>query len=164
MEIKLRRFTTEDIPLKVSWINDPKNNRFLHYDLPLTEEGTAKWFDKNKDSKTRLDLTILADDVPVGIIGLLNITKNDAELYITVGEHEYKGKGIAKASIKMLLDYAFTELALNKVYLTTEDQNISAISAYKKSGMTLITDTQNACCKVPEGRVYFEVTKEEFRK
>ncbi len=35
MKITLRKFIREDIPLKIRWINDPANNRFLHYNLPL---------------------------------------------------------------------------------------------------------------------------------
>ena len=43
-----------------------------------------------------------------------------SEIYITIGEHELKGKGIAKEATKLLLNYAFDTLDLNKVYLFTE--------------------------------------------
>ncbi len=38
MNVKIRRFEEKDIPYKVKWINDERNNKYLHYDLPLTEE------------------------------------------------------------------------------------------------------------------------------
>ena len=43
-DVKIRRFTFDDIPLKIEWINNPENNKFLHYDLPLEYEITVAWF------------------------------------------------------------------------------------------------------------------------
>ena len=58
MNIEIRRFIEKDIPLKVKWINDEKNNRFLHYDLPLSEEKTLLWFRSLQGRKDRADYTI----------------------------------------------------------------------------------------------------------
>lgn len=136
MTVSLRKFCEADIPLKVKWINDPANNRYLHYDLPLQEDGTRNWFHKVQDLDNRTDMTILCDGIPVGIIGLLNIDhKNEsAELYITVGETAYKGKGIASAAMKELMRQAFYDLVLHRVYLYTEVENTAAVRAYEKFG------------------------------
>ena len=40
--ILIRKFKYEDIEAKVRIINDEKNNRFLHYDLPLEYNKTSK--------------------------------------------------------------------------------------------------------------------------
>ena len=136
MKVTLRRFTLEDIPLKVRWINDSRNNRYLHYDLPLEETKTAQWFLKVQNSETRLDLTIECDGIPVGIAGLLEIDRNHgcAELYITVGEEAYKGKGIAREAMRLLLQTGFCDLGLHRIYLLTETGNIPAVRAYDKFG------------------------------
>ena len=55
-------------------------------------------------------------------------------MYITVGESEYKGKGIAGIAIESLLRLAFFALGLNRVFLLTETENIAAIRAYEKCG------------------------------
>lgn len=39
MEIRIRQFERADIPKKVEWINNPENNQFLHYDIPISIEG-----------------------------------------------------------------------------------------------------------------------------
>lgn len=136
MNITLRKFELADVPLKVRWINDPRNNRYLHYDLPLKEDATAAWFEKVRHMDNRLDMTILCDSVPIGIAGLLGIdSKNrNAELYITIGEQDYKGRGIAREAIKLLLRIAFTQLQLHRIYLLTEVDNLAAIRAYDKFG------------------------------
>ena len=136
MQVTLRRFCREDIDSKVRWINDPRNNRYLHYDLPLKTEGTLAWFERVKDRSDRLDLTILCDGIPVGITGLLCIDngKKEAELYITVGEQAYKGRGVAGKTMHLLLQTAFTEYGLDYVYLSSETGNLPAIRAYEKFG------------------------------
>lgn len=52
MLVTIRKFEAKDIPLKVQWINDPFNNKYLHYNLPLDEDKTFQWFQKNKVEQT----------------------------------------------------------------------------------------------------------------
>ena len=136
-KVSLRDFSAEDSERKVQWINDPRNNEYLHYDLPLVYDKTLKWF-LGRNLAKRLDCTIEYDGVPVGLIGLLEIDyfHKKAEFYICLGEHQYKGRGIAKASIKMLIKYAFCELGLNKVYLNVDADNEVACKLYERSGFT----------------------------
>lgn len=132
--VSVRKFREEDIPNKVKWINDSANNQYLHYILPLTEEGTKAWFLKVKNLTNRYDAVIEYNGTPVGIIGLLNIQNGKAEYYVTMGEAEYKGRGIAKKATLLLLDYAFTELNLSEIYLYTEVDNVSAQKLFEKCG------------------------------
>ncbi len=136
MNVSIRKFEEKDIPNKIKWINDSNNNKYLHYDLPLEYDKTLNWFINNKDRKDRIDAVIEVDGIPVGLIGLLSIdNKNSkAEYYITLGEPKYKGKGIAKLASKILLDYAFKKLGINKVYLFTEIENIKAQKLFEKIG------------------------------
>ena len=98
VKISIRKFERADIPKKVEWINNPENNQFLHYDIPICVEKTEMWFDSHIGEDSRYDAVIEADGVPVGTIGLLSIDwKNSkAEYYIAMGETVYKGKGVAK--------------------------------------------------------------------
>lgn len=136
MKVEIRKFQEKDIPNKIKWINDSKNNQYLHYDLPLEYEKTLEWFNRNKDRTDRFDAVIEVDGVSVGIIGLLSIDYKNrkAEYYITLGEEKYKGKGIAKLASIKLLDYAFKELNLNKVYLYTEVANKKAQILFERLG------------------------------
>ena len=136
MRIAVRRFNESDIPDKVRWINDPENHRYLHYDLPLTEEGTVKWFDRVREREDRYDGVITADGVPCGVIGLLRIDadRRDAEFYITLGEPSMRHKGIAQAASRILLEYAFSTLCLSCIYLFTEVENIPAQRLFQRMG------------------------------
>jgi len=133
--VAIRKFEEKDIP-KVKWINDEKNNKYLHYDLPLREDKTLIWFRSIKDRTDRADYTITYNGEPVGLIGLLNIDyKNKkAEYYICLGGEQYRGKGIAYTATKLLVDVAYNDFKLNRIYLYTEINNISAQRFFEKFG------------------------------
>lgn len=136
MKVTIRRFERTDIPNKVRWINDPENNKYLHYDLPLEEGKTELWFEKNKERQDRYDGIIEMDGKAVGLIGLLSIDLRNkkAEYYVCLGQQDAKGKGVAKKASLLLLDYAFTALQLNKIYLYTERENTAAQALFERIG------------------------------
>lgn len=135
--VVIRDFCEDDIENKVKWINNPDNNCFLHYDIPLEREKTEHWF-FHKDDARRLDCVIEFHGIPVGLVGLLAIdfTNQKAEYYISMGEDKFKRKGIAILATKMILDYAFNDLKLNKVYLNMDAENQAANHLYEKAGFT----------------------------
>lgn len=136
MQITLRKFNESDICNKVRWINDPDTNRYLHYDLPLEYERTMQWFSTVKMRFDRYDAVIEVDGTSVGLIGLLdiNLRNRKAEMYIALGERTYRGKGVAATSVRLLIDKAFHEFGLNRLYLYTERENIPAQRLFEKCG------------------------------
>ena len=136
MKVNIRRFERTDIPKKVEWINNPENNQFLHYDIPISIVGTERWYDSHQGEETRYDAVIEADGVPVGTIGLLSIDRKNskAEYYIAMGEVDYKGKGVAKEASKLILEYGFEKLDLNRIYLFTEVENVDAQMLFERVG------------------------------
>lgn len=133
--VSLRDFNEFDIKNKIRWINDPENNAYLHYDIPIEYEKTLLWYN-NKNNNIRKDLVIEFNGIPVGLIGLLNIDKqnNKAEFYISMGETQYKNKGIATKACMKLIEYAFFTLKLHKIYLNTDGENVIAHKLFEKVG------------------------------
>lgn len=136
MNITIRKFNETDISNKVIWINDERNNKYLHYDIPIDYEGTVVWYNRNKDNDNRYDGVIEVDGIPCGLIGLLSIDRKNlkAEYYISMGNVEMKGKGVAKKASEEILEFAFCSLGLNKVYLYTEVDNVAAQKLFEKVG------------------------------
>lgn len=126
-DVRIRKFRFEDIPLKIEWINNPANNEYLHYDLPLEYDKTVEWFERNKDRKDRFDAVIEYNGEPVGLCGLLNIDyKNSkAEDYMVIGNTSYKRKGIATKAGTLNALYCFETLKLNRLYSFIEVGNVS---------------------------------------
>lgn len=138
MKVTIRKFEKADIPQKVSWVNDPANNTYLHYDLPLEIEKTEQWFEKTSGRTDRFDGVIEADGVAVGLIGLLNIDQKNqkAEYYVLIGDRAFLGRGVAKEASRQIVEYGFFKLGLNRIYLYTEVGNISAQRLFERLGFT----------------------------
>lgn len=132
--VSIRKFEFRDIPNKIRWINDPANNRYLHYDLPLEYEKTCAWFEKNQHRTDRYDAVIEQEGIPVGLIGLLGLKDGEGEYYISMGEAGAKGCGVAKAASELLLSYGFRKLGLKRIYLYTEEENLSAQRLFERLG------------------------------
>ena len=134
-EICVREFQCTDIPLKVKWINDLENNEYLHYDIPLEYEKTLRWYE-NRNCATRIDGVIEYEGIPVGLIGLIGIdlTHQKAELYISMGDKRYKRKGIGYRAVRLVMEYAFEVLRVNKVFLNVDAENKAACRLYEKAG------------------------------
>ena len=134
-DMVLREFVETDIQNKLEWINNPENNLYLHYDIPLIYDKTLEWF-RNKNNDARLDLVIVIDGIPVGLLGLLHIDVNNrkAEFYISMGVSKYKNRGIATRATLLLIKYSFTTLKLHKIYLTTDGANILAQKLFERVG------------------------------
>ena len=75
--VNLRKFNENDIEKKIKWINDPKNNEFLHYNIPLNYENTLNWYIKNQNNPKRKDMIIEYNGIAVGVIGIINIDKKN---------------------------------------------------------------------------------------
>ena len=120
--ITIREFLEKDIDNKIKWVNDPENNKYLHYELPLELEKTKRWF-KTKNNKNRYDAVIEYDAVAIGLIGILNINDKVGEYYILMGEKKFKNKGIAKVASQLIIEYGNRILKLNRLIGYTEINN-----------------------------------------
>lgn len=162
--VTIRKFQEQDIPDKVRWINDENNNRYLHYELPLEEDKTLTWFRGNRHRTDRYDAVIEWQGRSVGIIGLLSIGDGQAEYYITLGEQSAKGRGVAKGASLLLLEYAFGELDLRRVYLYTEVDNLAAQRLFESCGFARTGLEKNSAVNRgrPVDRYRYEISRAAF--
>ena len=136
--IKIRKHIIKDIPYRIKWLNNKNANKFLADRLG---EGTTlkkekEWFDKYEKGKNKIFFTICDNKKPIGFMGLSNIdkTNRNADLFIIIGEDNYRGKGFGKKSMLWLLSYGFKKLKLHKIKLQVDEENTNAHWLYKKLG------------------------------
>jgi RimJ/RimL family protein N-acetyltransferase len=80
----------------------------------------------------------VTDDKVVGLIGFphIELETQQAEYIKMIGEPSERGKGYARLGTKVLLEYAFGFLHLNRVYLYTLDGNLRNISLNQSLGFS----------------------------
>ena len=133
-DLRLRKFQFEDIPLKIQWINQDENNRYLGYDIPLEYEKTCRWFERIKDREDRFDFVVEYQRMPVGLMGLIDVDKKNLKAcdYSLIGEPAYKGRGIGYRAGLLNFLYGFDILGLNKLYGDVEVGNIASMKRYRR--------------------------------
>lgn len=139
MQIIPSRFSVEDIPTRVDWINNPKINSFMFFELPATIEQTERWYQNNIGNKNRIDFTfrnMVGEIIAMGGFTGISPEHENAEFYVMVNPIMH-GKGIGHKVSVWMYNYAFSQLNLHKIYLYTNDDNVSAYSIYEKAGFQL---------------------------
>lgn len=137
--LKLVALEKEHLPKRVEFINDPSVQATLNFDYPTSLSKTEAWLAKNALSSNRVDFTILSTtDGVESIIGFGGYVSFDrvvrkAELYIFIGK-EYWSSGFGKEAYKLITNYGFLELGLNRVYGYQLDYNIKALNSVKSIG------------------------------
>ena len=128
------------VPLVCKWQNDPKVRRYARNMWPITIEEVKKWFEPSPDRhmKEFVVFTIYhkRDKRPIGSVGFgrINWVSKNANIFATIGEPEYWGKGIAIEANKLLIKYGFTELNFHKIYAGVFTPNKRSLRAAEKLG------------------------------
>lgn len=139
MEIIPKRFSEKDINERVEWINNPAINKNMYFDLPASIENTERWYKGNIGNAKRIDFSFYDSygiTVAMGGFTSIDSAHNNAEFYVMVNPIMH-GRGIGKQVSKWMYNYAFSILNLNKIYLYTNDDNISAYKIYEDTGFQL---------------------------
>ena len=139
-KIAIRPITLDDTDNIVRWRNLYSVRKNLYSQAELTPEQHIAYYKNNVESgKCAQFIIALTDDnntCDIGTVFIKNIDydNNNGEFGIFIGEETERGKGYAKLSTKLILEYGFESLNLHRIYLTVMADNIQAIRAYESSG------------------------------
>lgn len=140
-KIHLRPLAFEDLPAMVRWNNDPEVEYYVDSDLPKTLPACQAWFSANVPSR---DYRVYAiEDTQGNILGDLELDhiswrNGEAELRIRIGDKANWNRGYGTDAIRTLLDMAFDEIGLRRIYLKVYRFNRRAIRCYEKNGFRKI--------------------------
>ncbi|MGE5589906.1 MAG: GNAT family N-acetyltransferase [Bacillota bacterium] len=138
--VRLRPPEMGDLENLWRWINDPDVNAFrwegqqwpksheqVRADLEATVRGHAD----------KMELIIeTPDGRPVGFVALGGLDRHNGkgELTIVLGERDAWGQGLGSEAVRQVLDLAFDNLRLNKVWLQVDAEHVKAIASYQRLG------------------------------
>lgn len=140
--LRLRAVEKEDLPAFVKWFNDPevRENLFRNHPMSMVEE--EQWFAnilQQPQFERPLCIEVKTENGGWKMIGNLSLmgisyTNRSAELGVVIGEKEYWNKGYGTEALTLLVDHAFKELNLHRVFLRVYDTNPRGIRCYEKVG------------------------------
>jgi len=138
-KIFLRSLEVEDVKGFYHWLNDQEVTKYTSHGIfPVTREGEEKWLSDTRKSKNTIVLAIIdkKTDTHIGncAIQKINWIYRHAEFAIIIGEKKFWGKGIGTEVAKLLINHAFRNLNLNKVWLGVNTENKDAVRSFEKAG------------------------------
>lgn len=136
--VRLAAPLPEDRANLVAWTQNDEYMRLLDDDpvRPLAEKDMT-WLDSPASNDSfYFHIRTLAADKHVGFVVLHSVkwASQTAELAIGIGDSAYWGKGYGKDALRLILNYAFSELNLYRVGLVVMDYDTRAIHAYENVG------------------------------
>lgn len=123
----------------LAWLNDPEVNKFMHRNTKLaTREDLLKYYNNFARNKNDFLFAIIVKENNKHIgnvrLGPIDRIHKRSDFGIMIGDKQSWGKGFASEAIKLVLNYGFKTLKINKINLGVIDDNKRAIALYKKLG------------------------------
>ena len=130
-----------DAEVFAEWFDDPMATRLAGFrpiwamNRASAQERLEEWV-KASPGTINFAARTIADDRLVGGIGLMDINGADghAQLGLSIYKQDDWGHGYGREMIVLALRYAFNELNLHRVWLTTNGFNERAMKLYEKLG------------------------------
>ena len=134
--INLRPLQITDTSTIIKWRNDVDIKKWMINQDSISKESHIAWFNSRKN---RFDF-IIEENKSNKAIGTLNLkltSKSEAELGKLIGEKFFTGKGYANESSNLLINFAFNNLYLKKLFAYTKTTNQKNIKLNKKLGFKI---------------------------
>lgn len=139
-QIKLRMLQESDASGMLEWMKDPEIQNVFRNDMgKITMEEALEFIRSSRESWEKsgsLHLAVADEkDEYLGTISLKNIDlqAKNAEYAISLRRKAH-GKGIGYTATRQLLEYAFSIMKLERIYLNVLSDNEKAIRLYERVG------------------------------
>jgi len=136
-KVCLRPLQESDLAHFQRWLSDAELRRWLGSldEQPSVAEEYDWYMAKRQDPDSILWSIETADGALLGNVELrLSPLNCRAEVAIGIFDRQQWDKGYGTEAMRLVLDYAFGELKLNRVELKTDHDNLRAIRSYEKCG------------------------------
>jgi RimJ/RimL family protein N-acetyltransferase len=139
--IYLRRLEVGDLDRTWIWINDPFVYLKIGSQIPVSQSGQVRWFERADQASDKIILAICLKegDVHVGNVSLDSIESRhrSARLSVFVGDPVQRGRSIGSRAVRCMADYAFNFLNLNRIWckVTSGDERIATF--YERLGFKM---------------------------
>lgn len=122
----------------VTFLNDPGVRRTLLFHRPMStgqEEGFLEAMGKD-EHQVVLGIARHGQDELIGSVGLhkLDFRGRHAEFGLLIGDRSLWGQGFGTEATRMMLDYGFGTLNLNRIWLQVFASHVAGQRVYEKAG------------------------------
>lgn len=138
-KLTIRPITEADTDNIVRWRNLDSVKRNLYSRDEVTRESHLRWLREQVQTGrcAQYILETLEGDIGTAFIKNIDNFHKKGEYGIFIGEESARGKGYGRRATELLLEKAFEELDLNRVFLHVFEENLPGIRAYENAGFKI---------------------------
>ncbi len=140
-KFSLRPLALKDVDRMLEWMHDDDVTQYLRLDgKSATKESVSKFIADAQHIDQNCHCAIVDEnDLYYGTVSLKNIDKAAGEAEYAIALHSSAiGQRVAGIATELILECAFAQLGLRRVYLNVLDENKRAIKFYEKFGFNYI--------------------------
>lgn len=137
--VKLRALEPTDLELIYTWENNPKVWMVSHTITPFSRFVVRQYLEsQHQDIYTIKQLRLVVENQEGVAVGLIDLFDFDAKhrragLGILI-EEKHRGKGYAKESVKLMLEYSYDHLDLHQVFVNIGEHNKVSVDLFQSFG------------------------------
>ncbi|QYK50778.1 MAG: GNAT family N-acetyltransferase [Anaerolineales bacterium] len=142
--LRLRSPEQADLPLFVSWLNDPEVRHNLAAYWPISMAREERWFAElasrpAQEQPLVIEIQQAQEWTAIGNCGFHHIdwVHRNAEVGIMIGEKAHWNQGYGTEAMQLLQQIGFETLNLHRIYLRAYERNQAGLRAYEKAGFQL---------------------------
>lgn len=139
--VYLRRLAESDITERyVEWLNDPETNRYMEFRFTVwTREKLIKYMSERRaETEYFFAICMRDDNIHIGNIKLGSIDRDHlrADIGLMIGDKSYRGRGLGAEAVRLVTEFAFTHIKLQKLTAGAYIDNVASIKAFEKCGFS----------------------------
>ena len=166
----IQPLTQDNLKILLEMRNNPEINHFLTSVAPINEIQEQSWFEKMCLDESKMYFEIKHVNQPNSFMGIVRTDEWDKiNRSIRIGVDilpKYQGKGFGQEALKNMIEYLFSQLNLNRIWLLAAEYNKKAIHIYEKLGFKEEGKQRQAIYRDGKYNDYlmFGLLKEEYGK
>ncbi|MGD9592049.1 MAG: GNAT family N-acetyltransferase [Candidatus Berkiella sp.] len=129
--ISLRPYNNNHIEKTVEWLSLPLIKENFGLVNNISVDSHKNWLDNNKEV---IKWAIYSEKYIGNLFLFENARHKSAYFQIYIGATTHIGKGIGGQALNLMLNYAFTEKDIHRVWMHCYPTNLRAIKLYEKLG------------------------------
>lgn len=139
-KVFLRSIERCDIELAWKYMNnaDTFYNLSVGIPFPMNYDNETDWYDSQRKQTGIYNFAICDSSTGLYIggcgINSLDLNNRKCTIGIFIGDDKYKGKGYGTEAMRLLIDFIFNQISVERIELRVFDFNERAIKSYKKNG------------------------------
>ncbi len=142
-KVTLRAMEPSDIEVLFAWENDVDNWQISNTHAPFSRHILEQFVNSENDIFSNKQLRLMIEENESSLtVGAVDLFEFDplhlkAGVGILIAEHEFRGKGLAKESLQLLIEYAFDIINLHQLFCHIEIKNTRSLELFQGLGFEI---------------------------